>query len=48
MVSLHSVEVKWEFCLNFNGVKILPFVCNPGIQSKIPIKVSDCVIGSSA
>lgn len=31
MLNLNSVEVKWEFCLSFSGVKILPFVCNPGI-----------------
>lgn len=31
MVDLSSTEVKWEFCLCFGGVKILPFVCNPDI-----------------
>lgn len=29
MVDLGSIEVKWEFCLCFSGVKILPFVYNP-------------------
>lgn len=31
MVDLSSIEVKWEFCLYFGGVKMLPFVCNPKI-----------------
>lgn len=31
MVDLSSVEVKWEFCLYFGGVKILLFVHHPEI-----------------